>query len=551
MYLDCFDEVRSIAKELIKIPSVVRTNGEKDCATWIYNYYKELSYFIKNPQYLNFQKTEDDDIERYNTIAMVRGTKADSNRTIIMMGHLDTVGVDDFGEIKDYAFDSDNLLELIRQSDPGEDVLKDIDSKEYMFGRGSLDMKSGIAGHMYLIKYFSEHPEELDGNIIAIAECAQEDNSHGIISALTLLLEWKKQYNLDFISAINAGYSTPYHEKDENRYIYFGTVGKLLPSFYVMGKRTHVGQAFAGLNPNIIISELNRNIELNPDLCDISQGEITLPPTSLKQCDTKKEYTVQTPLSAYSYYYFFTHGMSPKDILLKIKEKAVESFNQVIIRLNEQYKHYCELGNHVYTKLPWETRVYSWEEFYNEILTIRGYKFKVFLHNFADNLNKKNPSMDLKDFSVQVIEAAWEWSVDKSPTIIIYYSSTFSGRIEMTGKTQLEQQLLDSVNKSICLVQGYSDRPIMTKMFYPYISDTSFMAISDDTYELNALENNMPAWGTKYIYPIDEILEINVPVVNIGGIGKDVHKMTERVHMKYTFEHVPNLTYNTIRNLIG
>ncbi len=38
-------------------------------------------------------------------------------------------------------------------------------------------MKSGVAGHMYLIKYFSEHPEELDGNIIAIAECDEEDNS--------------------------------------------------------------------------------------------------------------------------------------------------------------------------------------------------------------------------------------------------------------------------------------------------------------------------------------------------------------------------------------
>ena len=37
---------------------------------------------------------------------------------------------------------------------------------------------------------------------------------------------------MNYIAAINADYSTPYHEKDENRYIYFGTIGKLLPSFY-------------------------------------------------------------------------------------------------------------------------------------------------------------------------------------------------------------------------------------------------------------------------------------------------------------------------------
>ncbi|NLX61658.1 MAG: peptidase M20, partial [Tissierellia bacterium] len=53
-----------------------------------------------------------------------------------------------------------------------------------------------------------------------------------------------------------------------------------------------------------------------------------------------------------------------------------------------------------------------------------------------------------------------------------------------------------------------------------------------------------------YFYPLEDILEINVPVVNIGTFGKDGHKMTERVHMKYTFENVPNITYNTIRKLL-
>ena len=98
-----------------------------------------------------------------------------------------------------------------------------------MFGRGALDMKSGVAGQMCLVRYFAEHPEELDGNLIAIAECDEEDNSHGIISALRALKQWKAQHDLEFIAAINADYSTPYHELDENRYVYFGTIGKLLP----------------------------------------------------------------------------------------------------------------------------------------------------------------------------------------------------------------------------------------------------------------------------------------------------------------------------------
>ena len=549
MYINSFNEVEKLTKELVKIPSIVKTSGEADVARYIYDYYKDLEYFKEKEDHLILQQTIDDEIERYNTIAMVKGKK-NSNKTIILMGHIDTVGVDDFFGAKEDAFNPDKLIEEFKKMNLGDEINNDIESGEYMFGRGALDMKAGVAGHMYLIKYFSEHPDELEGNIVAIAECDEEDNSHGIISALDILKKWKEKHDLEYVAAINADYSTPYHEKDENRYIYLGTIGKLLPSIFVTGKETHVGQAFGGFNPNSLIAEINRNIELNTELCDISHGEVTVPPTSLKQTDTKVGYTVQTPLSSYSYYNFFTHSMSPKDVMEKIKDKVQVSFDNVIEDSNKSYKEFCELGNHVYTELPWESRVYTWEEFYNELYTIHGEKFHLSLHNFADELNKENPSMDLRDFSVAVINEALNWSVDKSPLAIIYYSSLFSARIEVSGKNEMEENLIEAVSEAIEFVQNYSDKPIVKKMFYPYISDSSFMSISDDLEDIKSLENNMPSWGTKYNHPIDEIMEINVPVVNIGTYGKDGHKLTERVHKKYTFENIPNITFRTINNLL-
>ncbi len=551
MYLDCFDDVKSITRELVRIPSIVKTSGESDAAKWIYDYYMKLDYFKANPKRVVFQKTLDDEISRHNAIALVKGTKGNSGRTVILLGHIDTVGVDDFGPNREAAFDPDRLPEVLKQMDVSQDVLEDIESGEYMFGRGALDMKAGVAGHMYLIKYFAENPQELDGNLVAIAECDEEDNSHGVISALKILKQWKQEHNLDYVATINADYSTPYHKKDENRYVYFGTIGKLLPSFYVTGKETHVGDSFGGFNPNTLVAEITRKIDLNPELCDEAQGEVTMPPTSLKQTDTKKVYTVQTPLAAYSYYNFFTHSMSPKDVMEKVKEKAEEAFDDVLDRMDTSYRKFCEMGKHTYTPLPYEKRVYTWEQFYNELVTVHGEKFKVYIRNFAAELNEKNPTMDLREFSVAVIEESWKWSADKSPAVIIYFSSTFSARIEMTGKTPKEKALLDSVKSSIQLVQDHSDKPIMVKMFYPYISDSSFMALSDDPHELVALEKNMPAWGSKYNHPIEDIMDINVPVVNIGTFGKDGHQLTERVHMKYTFENVTNMTYSTIRGLLG
>ena len=551
MYLNCFDEVKNLTKKLVNVPSIVRSNGgETNCAKKIYEYYLDLPYFKENPERAMMFQTLNDEIERHCVVAMVKGTKGDSKKTILLIGHLDTVGVDDFGTIKEYAFNPDKLPALLRELNLSDELNADIDSGEYMFGRGALDMKSGVAGHMYLIKYFSEHPEELNGNIIALAECDEEDNSHGVLTALKVFKKLKEKEDLEYVACINADYSTPYHAKDENRYVYFGTIGKLLPSFYVTGKETHVGQAFGGLDPNLLVAELTRQIELNTDLCDEAQGEVTIPPMSLKQADFKVGYTVQTALAAYAYYNFFTHSMSPKDVMEKVKEKAEIAFDNVIKYTNESYKKYCEMGGYTYTELPWKRRVYTWDEFCTELEKIHGEKFTNHIFNYAKELHEKNPSMDLRDFSVKVIEEAWKWAPDKSPAIIIYYSSLFSARIEITGKTEKERELLDSVKESIKFVQDYSDKPIVTKMFYPYISDSSFMAISDDVEGLKALGKNMPAWGTKYFYNVDDILAVNVPVVNIGTFGKDGHKITERVHMKYTFENVPNITYNTVKKLL-
>ncbi|NMB02756.1 MAG: M20/M25/M40 family metallo-hydrolase [Firmicutes bacterium] len=550
MYLQCYEDVKALTADLVRIPSIVKTSGEAQCAKKIYDYYRSLPYFQANPELLQLQATENDEIERFNVLAMVKGTKGYSNRTIILMGHLDTVGVDDFGTLKEHAFNPDVLPRVLRELELGDELNRDIDSGEYMFGRGALDMKSGVAGQMWLVRYFSEHREELDGNIIAVAECDEEDNSHGIISALKALKRWKEEYNLDYIAAINADYSTPYYEKDENRYVYFGTIGKLLPTFYVVGKETHVGQAFGGLNPNLLVAELTRLIELNPDLCDEAQGEVTIPPMSLKQADFKDTYTVQTPLAAYVYFNVFTHSMSPKDIMAKMKAKAVEAFENVIKYSNECYRRFCQLGGHTYSQLPWETRVFTWEEFYRRMVELHGENFERHLKQFALDLNRDSPTLDLREFNVKIVEEAFQWEIDKSPAIIVFNSSTFFARIEMTGKTAKEQVLLECVKASVEEVQKHSDKPIVTKMFYPYISDSSFMALSDEGEDLAALKANTPAWGSKYTHPIDDIAEINVPVVNIGTYGKDGHKFTERVHMKHTFEHVPNITYNTINKLL-
>ncbi len=120
----------------------------------------------------------------------------------------------------------------------------------------------------------------------------------------------------------------------------------------------------------------------------------------------------------------------------------------------------------------------------------------------------------------------------------------------MTRKTEKERRLLDSVEQAVERVAPEAKREIKTRMFYPYISDSSFMAIGDTRESIAALEANMPTAPVKYSFPYDKVAEINVPVVNIGSFGRDGHMMTERVDMWHTFQNVPNLIYETILALL-
>ncbi|MFT4412280.1 M20/M25/M40 family metallo-hydrolase [Fredinandcohnia humi] len=544
------EEVIALTKQLVSIESIVNTGGEKVIAHSLYTLISTFPYFSSNPSQVTILQTMNDDIERYNVLAYVKGTKGNSNRSVILMGHMDTVGIDDFTQLKDKACFPDELMDALKDEELPAPAKEQLKSGEWMFGRGVLDMKGGLASHLYLLRYYSDHPEELEGNIVLVAECDEEDGSHGILSALQTLKEWKTEHNFEYVAAINADFVSPRYEGDENRYIYKGTVGKLLPSFFITGAETHVGSCFEGLDPNFIAAELTKQINYNPELCNEAYGETTVPPVSLKQTDLKPSYTVQTALSAYVYYNFFIHSWSPKDVIEKLKEQAKIAFDKALSSFSERYKQYCQISNEPYLELPWKARVMTYEEMEHQLIKKHEDQYVVHMEEFKREL-LSDETLDTRMFAARVVEEAWKWMDDKSPAIIVFYSSLYSPRIEITGKTANEQMLIDALDEAVEEMQPYYPHPIVTRNFFPYISDMSFVALSDDDEGINAVSLNNPGWGTKHFVNYQEIREINVPVINIGPYGIDAHKRLERAEMKYSFEVVPNLTHLVIQKVLN
>jgi arginine utilization protein RocB len=548
--LQCREDVLAFTKQLVNIESIVNTAGEKAIAQSLFSLLSHFPYFISNPSYLKKVQTINDTHVRYNVLAFVKGTKGTSNRTVILMGHMDTVGIDDFNQLKDLACDPDKLMEALKSEELPATAKEHLQSGDWLFGRGVLDMKSGVASHLYLLKYYSEHPEELDGNIVLLAECDEEDSSHGVLSALKTLKKWKEEHGFKYVASINSDFVSPRYAGDTNRYIYKGTVGKLLPSFFITGAETHVGSCFEGLDPNFIAAELTKQIDYNPELCNEAFGETPVPPVSLKQTDLKPSYTVQTALSAYVYYNFFIHSWSPKDVLEKLKEQALIAFNRSLTSFDERYKQYCTLSGEPYMNPPWKPRVFIYEEMEQMLIEENVSSYVTHMTQFKETL-LQNAELDTRMFAARVVEEAWKWMKDKNPAIILFYSSLYSPRIELTGKTNHEQALIDALDQAVEIVQPSYPHPIMTRNFFPYISDMSFVALSDDEEGIKAVSNNDPGWGTKHFVDYQDIRDLNVPVINIGPYGLDAHKKLERMEMTYSLEVVPNLTNEVIKKLLS
>lgn len=547
-----YNRVKELTNKLVECPSVMGTSGEKEIARLIYEELSTLEYFSNKKQNLRTIPIPDDHYERQCVFALVEGEKTKSKETVVLLGHIDTVRVEDFGKLKPYAFSPEILKEQLLESALRDEVRDDILSGEWMFGRGAHDMKSGVAAHMAVIEQLSRQTKEFSGNVLFIGAPDEEDMSTGALTAVKELRRMQEEEGFKFISLINADYTSPKYHEDPSFYVYLGTVGKLLPSFFIVGRETHVGQSFEGFDSNQLTAELTRLINMNTELCDEAEGEVTPPPISLKVRDLKEKYDVQTPFISQAYYNFFTHKMSPVDIMDKMKQFAQQAFENTVGYLNEEYKKYCEKSEIPFKKLPWQPLVYSYEAFYEKVVKESGPALLERLEELHDEL-LKDPEIDLREHSVRIIEEIWKWSQeskDKMPCIVIYFSSAFSPRVYMTGESPEEARLIDAVDDSVSKLSDEMRQCIKIKKFYPYISDMSFFAVSDDSESVEVLKKNMPAWGKKYTLDIDDIRELNLPMVNIGPHGKDAHKYTERVYMPYSFETAPRITYETILSLL-
>lgn len=539
-----FNEALELTKKLVSIPSVNTTLGEHDIAVFIEEYLREIPYFKEHPDQVIVQHLKNDDLDRRNVFALIKGEKGESKDTIMLHGHMDTVQVEDFGNLKPFAFSPDDLANELKKIDLPQEVREDLESGDWMFGRGACDMKSGVAVFMTTIKKLSTMVEKIDGNILLSVNPVEENLHTGIIEGLEVIEELIEKEKLNFVLAINNDYICPLYPGDTTRYVYTGAVGKILPCFYIQGKETHVGQCFEGFDSSMVSAEIIRLINLNTDFSEGYKGEYTLPPSVLKMKDLKTQYNVQTSFESFIYFNYFIHNASIKEIMNKLKKAARIALDNVLQSINHNYKNFCKLSNMEYKEINYGTQVLEYDELYKEAKKNFDGDLDLYIDEITEKCFKDN--VDKREIPLEIARKLCLIAKINIPTVVIFFAAPYCPHNTLKDEDEKEKLVYEKIYGIIKEFEEESEEKYEIMQFFPSLSDSSYLKIDDDNESLDMLIENFPAYERVYNVPLKKIKNLNMPAINYGCYGKDAHKWTERVYKPYTFEVLPKLIMHTL-----
>lgn len=528
-------QAEKITRDLVRIRSVNGTHGEVDIAARLEAIIRSFPFFKNHPDLVWTQRLKGDKLGRKNVFALLE-SGVPTDKTVIYHGHTDTVGTSDFGGIESFALDPDYLQTFFKNYDKDADTKADAVSGDWLFGRGALDMKSGDAVHLSNLLYYSDHRGELSGNLLVMFNPVEENDHKGVIEAVEELIRLRRERHLTYLLAINGDFVSPLYKGDPHRYVYTGSAGKLLGCFYIRGREAHVGETLSAIDPTWIAGRINTALNNNMDAAEKIPGEVILPPSCLYQRDSKPFYNVQTAGAAYLYFNYFLYERSPEDVLRQLESAAQAACQDLEVFLKKQYTKFS--GNCGLKADPpdWSTLVMTYEAFAEEARTTG-----VDVEEVTEKTVQIHPSEDFRRISYRIIEALEAAAKDYRPKVIVFFAPPYCPHNYLRAEIDAERRCDDLLDRMLVKTGKKTGELFAKKRFFPYLADSSYLAMNETEEETNEIIENFPGWGRMYSIPTDRIRRLNIPVVDMGVYGKKAHTWMERVYKPYSFGVLPRL----------
>jgi arginine utilization protein RocB len=542
------DGIASLFYPYVAINSETGTTGENAAAGFVISSLQNLPYFIAHPGQLGLEPVPGDPLHRSSAWALVKGR---GSRTVVLIHHIDVVEVEDFKLFKRLAFDPE-ALSLALLADPAGldfDARADLASGDWIFGRGSADMKSGGAIQLAVLAACAE-VEELAGNILLLAVPDEEHLSAGMRSASALLVRLARLHDLSYTLMIN---SEPHQRKVPQRGLLSGgSIGKLLPFVYVRGILAHAGKSYEGFNPLAVLGEITSRSEMCPALVDVDEasGELSPPPTWLMARDGKAVYDVSMPLSAFGCLSVLPLHSSPKKILDFLLALSGECAVQVASRVNEASDAF-RLASGRPTGRPWVPEVQSFSDFLATARKLDERRFDLYYDKAMSEASRglAEGRINHAGATRDLLDAIFQFARTEQPVVVVGLIPPYYPSVSFRDSPAFESV--------VTRVAAGLDNFSQASFGLAYELEAYFTGISDLSYSSPGIgaaadmerfiSSQMPLYGPSYSIPFMDIERSAMPCINIGPWGKDFHKLSERVLKEDLLERTPALVLHAIK----
>lgn len=530
---------KELLLDLVSVQSDTYTTMEIDMAKHILGIIQGQDYWIENPEMCGLYD-DNDRMGRLVPWAMRRGT---SNKCIVLSGHFDCVEIECYGTLKKYALTPDLLKENMKKmewSDP--DVVADLQSEDWCFGRGTADMKGGVAVLMHELFKAAEENIRPDLNILFMPVPDEETAAEGIFHSIPLMTELKDKYNLDYKLLVNG---EPTSNDSPDKYIYYdGSIGKALPFIAIKSKLVHVGNLMQGLNASLLAANIAKRIELNTELCSEDYGQKCVPPTVLYMKDNKEFYNVSIPLYVNMYFNtLFTSSNNALNIMKKIDEICHEAAEESVATYNKAYdymKPNIPNPNH-------NVRIMSLAELdeYNRenVDNYDGIKDK-FVKQQIDIVNKGESIVQIAT-GFDIVQWMIEQSKITDPMIVYGIMSPYVPAVNNHDFTDFDREgMIDAVREAV----SQFDMSVEVIPYFMGLSDNSYISNKNTADDIEALKSMVTPKEVYYL-PVKEAEYIALPSIIVGPWGKDYHTVSERVYMPDLEIHTPAVIRKIIETI--
>lgn len=528
-------------KDMVAIDSVSYSAAENAMSDYALRFFSGIPYLKERPDQFGLHVIEGDAFGRTVPYALLLGN---SPNTVVSMGHIDVVGTESYGELSRQAYElGDELEQALAAMDLPEEARKDMDSNEWIWGRGAADMKGGLSIHMALFEEYAALAEqgELPGNLLMILVPDEESYSAGMRSAAGLILKLKEQYGLDLKLVVDP---EPTNERGGAQVMSIGSVGKIMPVVMVQGVTAHVGHCFDGITPLGILAEIYQKTNLSLEFSDRYKDEATVPPTWTYLRDMKELYDVSIPYRAAGYFTALTFDSTPEQVMVRLKRIAENALENSVRELDGVYQEYKKRDKFAKKEgISYKTAVYSFEELAAELKERDPAKFDAYYGDVYRKIGKRVESGELNfpAATLKLMEAVLQYAEIKHPVVLIGFAPPYYLPIHadlIPGKENMGSEAYAVVKQA---AESEFSQTMDYENYFMGISDASYCGI-DHPFDYTKFSANTPMWGDLYQLDFDAMEAIGIPAVIYGPIGKEYHMWTERVNKRSLFEVVPSVT---------